>query len=104
MTAVSNSSLVSKSLSTEAQGTFFNSQITKIHVLILTIFLNSGLGQGVRRLMSYLGLVIGPLWAGAAARKPVLLMGVAIGLTILNLVNTLNKKFKLELHLYNNLI
>ncbi|CAG7716792.1 unnamed protein product, partial [Allacma fusca] len=43
-----------------------------------------GLGQGLRRLASYLGLIYGPSWAGSTVTKPYLYLGVPIGVMLVN--------------------
>jgi MFS family permease len=43
-----------------------------------------GLGQGIRRLISYVALVFGPTWAGWTVQTPFLFLGVTLALTLLN--------------------
>ncbi|XP_046386499.1 uncharacterized protein LOC124156172 isoform X2 [Ischnura elegans] len=71
--SVANSSLLSKALSREVQG----------------------VGQGLRRFATYLGMILGPLWAGSSVRQPELLMGVSLVLIIIHLLMFLQTMKKL---------
>ncbi|CAG7833532.1 unnamed protein product [Allacma fusca] len=59
---VGNTALASKVLSTETQG----------------------LGQGIRRMMSYIGLIFGPTWAGSTVHNPRLFIGLTLALLFVN--------------------
>ncbi|XP_071448637.1 major facilitator superfamily domain-containing protein 8-like [Hetaerina americana] len=71
--SVANASLLSKALSREIQG----------------------VGQGLRRFATYLGLILGPLWAGSSVRQPELLMGVSLLLIVIHLLMFLQTMKKL---------
>ncbi|CAG7719801.1 unnamed protein product [Allacma fusca] len=60
--SVGNTALSSKVLSNETQG----------------------LGQGVRRLIAYSGLIFGPLWAGSTVEMPYVFLGVCIAMLAVN--------------------
>ncbi|CAG7831926.1 unnamed protein product [Allacma fusca] len=60
--SVGNTALSSKVLSNETQG----------------------LGQGLRRLIAYMGLIFGPTWAGSTVEMPYLFLGVSIALMAFN--------------------
>ncbi|CAL8081278.1 unnamed protein product [Orchesella dallaii] len=45
-----------------------------------------GLGQGLRRMVSYLGLIFGPTWSGATIRRPYIFLGVPLGIILLKAI------------------
>ena len=53
----------------------------------------TGLGQGLRRLASYMGLIFGPSWAGSTIKTPTLYLGVPIAIVLVNGVSSYNKAF-----------
>ncbi len=46
-----------------------------------------GMGQGLRRLGSFVGLILGPMWGGATVHYPLLQMGVPLALLIIMAVS-----------------
>ena len=45
------------------------------------------MGQGLRRLGSFVGLVLGPLWGGATVRNPLLQMAIPLILLVIMAVS-----------------
>ncbi|CAG7815816.1 unnamed protein product [Allacma fusca] len=62
--SIANTALSSKVLSNETQG----------------------LGQGIRRLVGYLGLILAPTWAGSSVKMPYLFLGVCLALLTFNAI------------------
>jgi len=52
-----------------------------------------GLGQGLRRLSTFIGLIFGPAWAGSTIKYPHVYISVPVALLLLNMVK-INLNFK----------
>lgn len=100
--SIGNNGLTAKVLSGKTQGTLFRT-LTFIHTIqhfniLVTKF--QGLGQGVRRLLGSMGLVLGPIWGGSTMKQPYWLLGVPMVILVLNGVSESLQQSAMESGLY----